>query len=68
MDTFIGFIIAFVLVFSGFMTGSLWMKNVYLRVTDMSSIELSKIKRDCEENLTRLENCKIIYVKSESGE
>jgi len=68
MDTFIMLILVALLAFSSFMTGVLLLDKEYLSVTDMSSIELSKIKKDCEENLTRLESCKIIYVKSESGE
>lgn len=68
MDTFIGLILVTVLAFSSFATGVILMDKDYLSVTDMSVPDLRKAKEDCEKNLTRLESCKIIYVKSDSGD
>ena len=68
MDTFIRLTQATLLAFGGFMCGVLFMDREYLSVTDMRATDLLKAKESCEKNLTRLENCKIIYVKSDSGD
>jgi len=68
MDTFIRLILATLLAFSSFTTGVLLMDKKYLSVTNMRVPDFRKAKEDCEKNLTRLENCKIIYVKSDSGD
>ena len=68
MDTFIMLILVALTAFSSFMTGVLLMDKEYLSVTDMRATDLLKAKENCEKNLTHLESCKIIYVKSESGD
>lgn len=68
MDTFLKFILATILAFSSFTTGVLLMDKKYLSITDMRVPDFRKAKEDCEKNLTRLESCKIIYVKSDSGD
>ena len=68
MDTFIRVSLATVLAFGSFTIGILLMDKKYLSVTDMRVPDFRKAKEDCEKNLTRLENCKIIYVKSENGD
>lgn len=68
MDTFINLSLATLLAFGSFTTGVLLMDNKYLSVTDMRVPDFRKAKEDCEKNLTRLESCKIIYVKSNSGD
>lgn len=68
MDTFIRLILAAILTFSTFMCGVLLMDKEYLSVTNMRATDLLKAKEDCEKNLTHLESCKIIYVKSDSGD
>lgn len=68
MDTFIELTLIAILAFSSFTTGVLLADKKHLSVTDMSVPDLRKAKEDCEKNLTRLESCKIIYVKSDSGD
>jgi len=68
METFIELILVALLAFSSFMTGVILVDNKYLSVTDVSVRDLREAKEDCEKNLTRLESCKIIYVKSDSGD
>ena len=68
MDTFISLSLVSLLAFGSFTTGVLLMDNKYLSVTDMRVADFRKAKEDCEKNLTRLESCKIIYVKSDSGD
>lgn len=68
MDTFIGLTLIAILAFSSFTTGVLLVDKKHLSVTGMSVPDLRKAKEDCEKSLTRLEDCKIIYVKSDSGD
>jgi hypothetical protein len=68
MDTFIRVSLSTLLAFGSFTIGVLLMDKNYLSVTDMRVSDFRKAKEDCEKNLTRLENCKIIYVKSNSGD
>jgi hypothetical protein len=68
MDTFIRVSLSTLLSFGSFTIGVLLMDKNYLSVTDMRVSDFRKAKEDCEKNLTRLENCKIIYVKSNSGD
>ena len=68
MDNFIMLTLIALLAFSSFITGVLSVDKDYLSVTDMELPDLRKAKEDCEKNLTRLERCKVIYVKSDDGD
>jgi len=68
MDTFIGIVCLLTLVILVLLAGSKYTERTYNNLTGMSYSEIEKLKHVCESPLKRTENCKIIYVKSDSGD
>ena len=68
MDAFIGIVCLLTLVTSLVFAGSRYTERSYNNLTGMSYSEIEELKHVCESPLKRTENCKIIYVKSDSGD
>lgn len=65
MDTFIGVVLALIMVTGSFMVGASFMSDKYKEVTGMNSITLGENKKECEMNLKRTETCHLVFIKSE---
>ena len=68
MDTFIGIVCLLTLVTSLVFAGSKHTERSYNNLTGRTYSEIEELKHVCESQLKRIENCKIIYVKSEIGD
>ena len=67
MNTFIGVVLALLLVLWGFITGASFMSDNYKVVTGMNSITLGENKKECEINLKRTETCHLVFIPKENS-